>query len=924
MADYKDTLNLPTTDFPMRGNLPQREPEILAFWQDNDIYGKQRAAFAGSPKFILHDGPPYANGAIHVGHALNKILKDIVTKSRQMLGFDCPYVPGWDCHGLPIEQKVEQKIGKPGAKVSATEFRAACRSYAASQVELQKADFIRLGVFGDWAHPYLTMQPQTEAGIVRALREIVANGHVVRGFKPVNWCLDCRSSLAEAEVEYEDKTSESIDVRFAVRETADLARRMNLATAPDAVDVIIWTTTPWTLPANLAVALHPELEYALIHDGSRHFIIAQDLIDSVRERWGVETPWQTVATASGKALDRLVLAHPFIERDSLLINGEHVTLDAGTGSVHSAPAHGVEDFEVCRHYGIGVDVNPVLADGRFADDTPYFAGENVFKANPKVVELLKEKDRLAHYAPIRHSYPHCWRHHSPTIYRATAQWFISMDKNGLRKTALDGLQNVRFTPEWGRSRLTNMIATRPDWGITRQRYWGVPLCFVQHKDTGELHPDILSIMDKAAAVIAKDGIEAWFTLALEDLIPATDCDKYEKLNDVLDVWFDSGSTHYAVLRGRDDIGYPADLYLEGSDQHRGWFHSSLLTGCAIDGKPPYRGLLTHGFTVDESGRKMSKSLGNVVEPQKVINSLGADILRLWVSSADYSAEVSLSDNILKQRADAYRRIRNTCRFLLANLHDFDPARHAVPLEQLLALDRYALARANELHRNIITAYQNYEFHLIYQQLFNFCAVDMGGFYLDIIKDRQYTVATDNIARRSAQTAIWHILEAMVRWLAPILSYTAEEIWRHMPGERAESVFLTRFYDDLADYDPQYDAAFWAEIIRVREEVNTALEATRKNGDIGGSLEAELDITAPAATLATLERLEDELRYVYIVSKVTLRAGDALAITVKKAQGEKCERCWHILPTVNQNAAYPGLCPRCIDNVAHGGEHRKYV
>ena len=923
MADYKDTLNLPTTDFPMRGNLPQREPEILAFWQDNDIYGKQRAAFVGSPKFILHDGPPYANGTIHVGHALNKILKDIVTKSHQMLGFDCPYVPGWDCHGLPIEQKVEQKIGKPGAKVSATEFRAACRSYAASQVELQKADFIRLGVFGDWAHPYLTMQPQTEAGIVRALREIVANGHVVRGFKPVNWCLDCRSSLAEAEVEYEDKTSDSIDVRFAVREPAELARRMGSDVVPPAVDVIIWTTTPWTLPANLAVSIHPEHDYALIEGEGRWFVIAQEMMESVRERWGISAPWTVHGTVKGVALDRLPLAHPFIARDSLLINGEHVTLDAGTGCVHTAPAHGVEDFEICRQYGIEV-VNPVLPDGSFSSDTPYFAGENVFKANPKVVQLLREQGRLVHFETIRHSYPHCWRHHSPTIYRATAQWFISMDKAGLRQTALDGLQHVRFTPEWGRSRLTNMIADRPDWGITRQRYWGVPLCFVQHKETGELHPDILNIMDKAAAVIEKDGIEAWFTLALEELIPTADLAHYEKLNDVLDVWFDSGTTHYAVLRQRDDIGYPADLYLEGSDQHRGWFHSSLLTGCAIDGHPPYKGLLTHGFTVDESGRKMSKSLGNVVEPQKVINNLGADILRLWVSSADYSAEVSLSDNILKQRADAYRRIRNTCRFLLANLHDFDPARHAVPLEQLLALDRYALARANELHHNIITAYQNYEFHLIYQQLFNFCAVDMGGFYLDIIKDRQYTVATDNIARRSAQTAIWHILEAMVRWLAPILSYTAEEIWRHMPGERAESVFLTRFYDDLADYDPQYDAAFWAEINRVREEVNTALEAARKNGDIGGSLEAELDITAPAATLATLERLEDELRYVYIVSKVTLRAGDALAITVKKAQGEKCERCWHILPTVNQNAAYPGLCPRCIDNVAHGGEHRKYV
>ncbi|EEV89341.1 Isoleucine--tRNA ligase [Cardiobacterium hominis] len=923
MADYKDTLNLPETAFPMRGNLPQREPEMLAFWEKADIYGKQRAAFADAPKFILHDGPPYANGAIHVGHALNKILKDIITKSRHLLGFNSPYIPGWDCHGLPIEQKVEQQIGKPGAKVSATEFRAACRAYAASQIELQKADFIRLGVFGDWAHPYLTMQPQTEAGIVRALRDIVARGHVVRGYKPVNWCLDCRSSLAEAEVEYEDKTSDSIDVRFAVREPAELARRMGSDVVPPAVDVIIWTTTPWTLPANLAVSVHPEHDYALIEGEGRWFVIAQEMMDSVRERWGISAPWTVHATAKGVALDRLPLAHPFIERDSLLINGEHVTLDAGTGCVHTAPAHGVEDFEICRQYGIEV-VNPVLPDGSFSSDTPYFAGENVFKANPKVVELLREQGRLVHHEAIRHSYPHCWRHHSPTIYRATAQWFISMDKAGLRQTALDGLQHVRFTPEWGRSRLTNMIADRPDWGITRQRYWGVPLCFVQHKETGELHPDILNIMDKAAAVIEKDGIEAWFTLALEELIPAADLAHYEKLNDVLDVWFDSGTTHYAVLRQRDDIGYPADLYLEGSDQHRGWFHSSLLTGCAIDGHPPYKGLLTHGFTVDESGRKMSKSLGNVVEPQKVINNLGADILRLWVSSADYSAEVSLSDNILKQRADAYRRIRNTCRFLLANLHDFDPTKHAVPTDELLALDRYAIARADALQKTIIAAYENYEFHLIYQQLFNFCAVEMGGFYLDIIKDRQYTIATDNRARRSAQTAIWHILEAMVRWLAPILSFTAEEIWQHMPGAREESVFLSRFYDGLVSYDSAFDAAYWADLIRVREDVNVALENARKDGIIGGSLEAALHITAPEATYQNLARLGDELRFLFITSAVSLEKSDALAVTVQKADGDKCERCWHILPTVNHDPAYPGLCPRCVENVAHGGEIRHYV
>ena len=923
MADYKDTLNLPQTDFPMRGNLPAREPEMLKFWQDKRIYEQQRAAFAGRETFILHDGPPYANGTIHVGHALNKVLKDIITKSRHQLGFDSPYVPGWDCHGLPIEQKVEQKLGKPGLKVSATEFRAACRAFAASQVELQKADFIRLGVFGFWDKPYLTMDPQTEAGIVRALREIVARGHVVRGFKPVNWCLDCRSSLAEAEVEYDDKTSESIDVRFAVRDTVELAKRFALSAVPSQADVLIWTTTPWTLPANLAVTVHPELEYALVQGDGEIFIIAKELLASVQQRFASESDWQVLATAPGKALEGLRLAHPFIARDSLLVLGEHVTLDAGTGCVHTAPAHGVDDFEVCRRYGIEVSVNPVLADGSFAADTPLVGGMNVFKANPEIVEILREKGRLAHFEKIRHSYPHCWRHRTPTIFRATAQWFISMDKAGLRQTALQGLEKVRFTPAWGRSRLTNMIAERPDWGITRQRYWGVPLCFVQHKETGELHPDILAIMDKAASVIEQDGIEAWFTLELADLIPAADLAHYEKLDDVLDVWFDSGTTHSAVLRSRGDCAYPADLYLEGSDQHRGWFHSSLLTGCAMDGQPPYRGLLTHGFTVDETGRKMSKSLGNVVEPQKVINTLGADILRLWVASADYSGEVSLSDNILKQRADAYRRIRNTCRFLLANLHDFDPAKHLLPPGQLLALDAYAVSQAAALQEKVKKAYENYEFHLIYQDLFNYCSVALGGFYLDVIKDRQYTVATDNVARRSAQTAMYHILEGMVRWFAPILSFTAEEVWQNMPGERAESVFLSTFHD-FPTVTSAFDDAFWQGIIELRDDVNAELEKARNAGLIGGSLEAAVDIVAPQALYEMLARLGDELRFALIVSQVTCTAGETLAIRVRKAEGEKCARCWHFSVDVGVDAAHPELCPRCVANVDGDGETRLLV
>lgn len=925
MADYKHTLNLPQTDFPMRGNLPVREPEMLAFWQNNDIYKKQRAAFANKPRFMLHDGPPYANGSIHVGHALNKILKDIIIKSRHQLGYDSPYVPGWDCHGLPIEQKIEEKIGKPKGKTNAAEFRAACRQFAGEQVALQKSDFIRLGVFGMWDKPYLTMTPDIEANTVRGLRDIVAHGHVVQGFKPINWCIDCRSSLAEAEVEYQDKTSESIDVRFAVRDIAELARRFNTSYLPRAVDVIIWTTTPWTLPANVAVSVHPEAEYALIEDeDGQWFVIAQAMTESVRARWQTEKKWTVRAVTDGKSLDRLSLSHPFIDRESLLINGEHVTLDAGTGCVHTAPAHGAEDFDICKQYGLPL-INPVLGDGIFAANTPYFAGMNVFKSNPAVVDLLREKGRLVHFAKFQHKYPHCWRHHSPTIFRATTQWFISMDKQKLREHALKSLENVKFIPHWGRNRLVNMITDRPDWCISRQRYWGIPLCFVVDKETGALHPDITNIMDKAADAVEKDGIEAWFDLQLEDLIPAADCPRYEKLNDVLDVWFDSGMTHYTVLRQRPELSYPADLYLEGSDQHRGWFQTSLLTGNAIDGHSPYKKLLTHGFTVDEDGKKMSKSQGNVVDPKKVIQQFGADILRLWVSSVDYSAEVSLSNNILKQRADAYRRIRNTCRFLLANLHDFHPEKDLIAKENMLPLDRYAVARTQHLQKELIRAYEHYEFHLIYQQLFNFCSVELGGFYLDVIKDRQYTVATNHLARRSAQSAIYHILEAMVRWLAPILSFTAEEIWQHMPGKRAESVFLSTFYEGLfSTADDEFDFAFWDEVIALRNQVNVELEAARKKGIIGGSLEAKVCLILPASQYAVLAQLQNELHFLLIVSAAELQQGEEINITVMKAEGQKCERCWHILPTVGTHPEHPTLCPRCVENIEGQGEKRLFV
>ena len=911
MSDFKDSLNLPQTDFPMRGNLPQREPEILQFWADENIYQRQREQSRGRKRFVLHDGPPYANGVIHVGHALNKILKDIIIKSRQLMGYDCDYIPGWDCHGLPIEQKVEQQLGKPGVKVSANEFRRACRDFARSQVELQKADFQRLGVLGNWAQPYLTMNYDIEAAIVRSLRKIVANGHVVSGFKPVHWCIDCASTLAEAEVEYEDKVSESIYVRFAVKDLTELAKRFGRSEALPPTDVIIWTTTPWTLPANLAVSLNPDFDYSLFRAGDRHFIVAKEMREALQKEWADDGDWQELGHVKGAALENLQLQHPFLDKTSLLILGDHVTLEAGTGCVHTAPAHGVDDFNVCKKYGIE-PYNPVQNNGCFAPDTPFFAGQNVFKANPEVVKLLEEKGRLVKLSKIKHSYPHCWRHHSPTIFRTTTQWFISMDKAGLRQAALQALDGVEFIPGWGRPRLTNMIAERPDWGITRQRYWGVPLCFVVHRETGALHPDILTIMDKAAAAIEKNGIEAWFELPLETLI--NDPADYRKLDDVLDVWFDSGVTHETVLKAR--LEKPADLYLEGSDQHRGWFHSSLLTGVAMDGAAPYKALLTHGFVVDAKGEKMSKSKGNVVEPQKVMKALGADILRLWVASVDYSAEVRLSDDILKQLAEGYRRIRNTCRFLLANLHDFDPARHLLPADQLLALDRHVLDYSARLQERLLRHYENYEFHLVYQELTHFCSIFLGSFYLDVIKDRQYTVAKDSPVRRSAQTALFHILEGLVRWIAPVLSFTAEEIWRFMPARSEKSVFLTTAYA-FPSAPAVFAPEFWTELLALRTAVNEQLEIRRAAGEIGSSLEATLTITSPRAEQWAV--LGDELRFLLLTSGVSLRSGPELKIEVARAPGAKCGRCWHYSPALDSDE----LCPRCRENLG-AGESRRFI
>ncbi len=946
MTDYKHTLNLPQTDFPMKANLSQREPEALAHWQAIDLYRKLREQGQGRPRFVLHDGPPYANGEIHIGHAVNKVLKDIIVKSKTLSGLDAPYVPGWDCHGLPIELMVEKKVGKAGHKVDARTFRKACRDYAAKQVQGQSADFQRLGVFGDWAQPYLTMAFRTEADIIRALGRIHANGYLVKGFKPVHWCTDCGSALAEAEVEYEDKTSPAIDVRFAVLDTAALRARCRGLQSIDQglpVSVVIWTTTPWTLPANQAVALNPEFDYAVVECdmGGRHecLLLAEALLKDSMLRYGIEQ-YHVIGYCKGVELEGLKLKHPFYAREVPLILGDHVTTEAGTGAVHTAPGHGQDDYVIGMRYNLPVH-NPVGGDGRFLPDTELFAGEHVFTANDHVIEVLKARGALVHVNSLRHSYPHCWRHKTPIIFRATPQWFISMDQGeggGLRSKALDAIHAVRWMPDWGQARIEGMVQNRPDWCVSRQRTWGVPIPLFVRKSTGEPHPRTAALIEQVAQRVEADGIDAWFELKAEELLGSEAAD-YDKTTDTLDVWFDSGVTHASVLERREDLAFPADLYLEGSDQHRGWFQSSLLSSVAMRGSAPYKAVLTHGFTVDAQGMKMSKSRGNVVAPQKVVNTLGADILRLWVAATDYRGEMTVSDEILKRTADAYRRIRNTARFLLANLAGFDPIAHLTAPGQMLALDRWVVERARQLQAEIITAYDAYEFHLIYQKVHNFCAVDLGSFYLDIIKDRQYTTQSDSVARRSAQTALYLISEAMVRWIAPILSFTAEEIWRNIPGERGESVFLETWFELPAMYLPgdeqseQLGLAFWTKAIAVRMAVSKELEHLRVVGGIGSGLDAEVDLYCDPATARELGRLGDELRFVLITSYARVHAKEArpegiegadVGIIATPSVHPKCVRCWHHREDVGTHGEHPELCGRCVENVAGAGERRQFA
>ena len=937
-TDYKSTLNLPRTDFPMKANLPGREPEWLKRWAEQDLYARIRAKRAGRPRFVLQDGPPYANGDIHLGHAVNKVLKDVVVKSRSMEGLDAPYIPGWDCHGLPIELQVEKKVGKPGQKVDARAFRAACREYAREQIGRQREDFKRLGILGDWDQPYLTMDFQYEADQLRALAEVIRHGHLYKGLKPVYWCLDCGSALAEAEVEYEDKSSPAVDVRFPAVDEADLLRRMQLAGGKGPVSIPIWTTTPWTLPANQAVALNGEIEYALVQadtaSGSERLLLAKPLVEAVMQRWGVSA-YRILGSAAGQALEGLQLRHPFYERTVPVVLGEHVTLEAGTGAVHTAPGHGQEDFAVGMQYGLPVE-NPVDSHGVYLPNTQLFAGQHVFKANDHIIKTLVEQGMLLHHETLRHSYPHCWRHKTPVIFRATPQWFISMDQKGLRQQAMRGIDAVNWIPDWGKSRIQAMVGNRPDWCISRQRTWGVPIALFVHKVTGELHPRTAELLEQAAQRVEKEGVDAWFDLKPEELLGADAAD-YDKVRDILDVWFDSGMAHYCVGEKRLGLGAgkPADIYLEGSDQHRGWFQSSLLTSVAIHGQPPYKDVLTHGFTVDEQGRKMSKSLGNVILPQKVIGSLGADVLRLWVAATDYSGELTVSDNILKHNAEAYRKMRNTLRYLLANLYDFDPAQHALPADTLLELDQWLVTRAAELQDEVRSAYTRYQFHLIYQKVYSFCVVDLSSFYLDVIKDREYTTRADSLARRSCQTAMYHVAEAMVRWLAPILSFTAEEVWSYLPGQRDESVFLATWHTLPAA--GAVDMRFWQKLLDVREAVRKQLETLRVDGSIGSSLDAEVDLYCEPELAETLGRLGEELRFALITSyarvhddarqpkdAVASEEVPGLAVLAQASRHVKCVRCWHHREDVGVDKAHPELCGRCVSNIVGGGEVRKYA
>ena len=928
MKDYKDTLNLPGTSFPMKANLPNREPEILKFWDEIDLYKEIRKKGEGKKPFLLLDGPPYANGKIHIGHALNKILKDFIVKSKTLFGYDAPYLPGWDCHGLPIEHQVEKKKGKVGPKLTAREFRDHCREYALRQVEEQKEDFIRLGVPGEWDNPYLTLDKRYEAEQIRAFAEIYANNHVTYGHKPVHWCLDCQSALAEAEVEYMDKVSTSVDVLFKIVDPSDFIKRANTKKIDDQTDIYIpiWTTTPWTLPSNEAVAMGGEISYGIyglrIDERDILVIIANDLKQSIENRWRVEN-LEMLEEITAENFSGLQLQHPFDERSVPVLLGDHVTTENGTGSVHTAPAHGHEDFQLGKENDLDLNCY-VNSYGVFTNAKESFANDHIFKSESNIIERLRESGLLISNEKFEHSYPHCWRHKTPVIFRTTRQWFISMENEDFRSACLKSIQDVEWKPTWGEERINGMIETRPDWCISRQRYWGVPIPLFTHKDDQTIHPDTPKLLKQIADKIEDQGIDAWFDADAEEFL-RDDANSYDKSTDTMDVWMDSGIAHKTVSHLFDHITNEADLYLEGSDQHRGWFQSSLLTSVAINKHAPYKEVLTHGFVVDENGHKMSKSLGNTVSPQSVINNMGADILRLWVASTDYTSEMKISDQILKRNADTYRRIRNTARFLLSNLNDFDPKTNQQKVEDLVLLDQLAIQRLAILNEQIMNEYNNYSFHKIIQLLHNFCVNDMGGFYLDILKDRLYTMPSNSFGRRSAQTALYLIAESLTRWIAPILSFTAEEIWKHMPEREVESVFLSEWLD-LPKFDSDID---WDQLNQINAIALKALEVARDNGEIGSSLDAHLIISVDQETHDLLNQFSEELRFLFITSSVDLQFDDALdsnqdiSVTVKKSDAEKCGRCWHRQESVGDSDEHPEICARCISNISDSPEVRSF-
>ncbi len=944
---HKYPLNLPETPFPMRGDLPKREPGWVKDWESAGVYKKIRAARKGAPKFILHDGPPYANSEIHLGTAVNKILKDIVVKSRSMAGFDAVYVPGWDCHGMPIEIHIEKKFGK---HLPRAEVQAKARAHATEQIAIQMRGFKRLGVLGDWDNPYRTMTFKAEADEIRTLGRMMERGFVYRGLKPVNWCFDCNSALAEAEVEYIDKKTPVVDVAFplAPGEEAKVAAAFGVAALGKPTYTAIWTTTPWTLPSNQALNFHPEFVYALVACEDRLLILAKDLVESCLQRYGLKG--RVIAETVGQKLELVKFKHPLAaldkgyDRFSPVYLGSYVTADAGTGIVHSSPAYGLEDFESCKAYGMTNDeiLNPVQGDGIYAKDLPLFGGLKIWDANPKVTDALRVAGHLLHATTDGHSYMHCWRHKTPLIYRAASQWFVRMDGatretaglmqnetvgETLRQTALHAIEATAFYPAWGKARLHGMIANRPDWCISRQRNWGVPLPFFLKKSDGSLHPRTLELLELAAQKVEQGGIEAWSKADVGDFLPAGEAAEYEKSNDILDVWFDSGSTHRTVIRGSHaaDLAYPADMYLEGSDQHRGWFHSSLLTGSAIDGRAPYKSLLTHGFVVDAQGRKMSKSLGNGIDPQELSDRMGAEILRLWVASTDYSAELSIGDEILKRVVESYRRIRNTLRFLLANTSDFDIGKHAVPVEQMLEIDRYALAMTAQFQAEVMASYDRYEFHPVVARLQTFCSEDLGAFYLDILKDRLYTTGADSVARRSAQTALWHVTASVLRVMAPFLSFTAEEAFKVFSPNDSGTIFTEVFHRPPAVAGQEALLAKWQTIRSVRAEVMKQIEALREAGKVGSSLQAEIDLHLTGERHAAVATLGDDLRFVTITSRATLHAAaDAAAekIVVTPTVHKKCDRCWHWRADVGSDAAHPSLCGRCVTNLFGAGEVRR--